>query len=665
MSDVAESAAFDPHPADARYPAPRARLDPDRQRNWFLRLLPVALAHPVLLASALVAALASMMTSVISPALLGMAINDAFGQHGDAPSALMRRILPFLGRGGDTASILQTYLLALLAVGAVRALCSGYYRYALYRGAYYIENDLRVILYEHLTCLPFTFFDRVQSGQIISRANSDIRAVQMLLTFAPMVIISWLSFGLALTFMLSVHVGLTFAAVFALPGIFVLGARMRREMFPLSWMTQARLAELSTVVDESIQGVRVVKAFAAEQRQLSLLAKTAARVRWASSELVDLRARFAPLMENVARLGPAFVLLYGGYLVLHGRIAGVGTLVTFNTYMIMLQAPFRVLGFLLSMSQRAEASAQRIFEVLDEPVQIADKPTARALPAAEGGRRIQLADVSFGYASDRPVLVGLNLDVRPGETVALVGRTGSGKSTLARLLPRFYEVDQGAVLIDGHDVRDLTLASLRANIGLAIDEPFLFSLSIRDNIAYGRPSASLDAVIAAAQAAQADEFIDALPQGYDTKVGERGYTLSGGQRQRIALARLFLLNPPVLVLDDATSAVDVQVEERILSALQDRMRDRTTLLISHREPTLRLADRVLLLIGGQIVASGTHAQLMAAEPRYREALARSEQALAAERARAVERMRVAAARATATSAANGFPDGGTFGGFSP
>jgi ATP-binding cassette subfamily B protein len=446
----------------------------------------------------------------------------------------------------------------------------------------------------------------------------------------------------------------------------VLGARMRREMFPLSWMTQARLAELSTVVDENIQGVRVVKAFAAEQRQLGLLAKTAARVRWASGELVDLRARFAPMMENVARLGPAFVLLYGGYLVLHGRIGGVGTLVTFNTYMIMLQAPFRVLGFFLSMSQRAEASAQRIFEVLDEPVQIVDAPNARPLPAAQGGRRIELRDVSFGYAPERPVLVGLNLELQPGETVALVGRTGSGKSTLARLLPRFYEADQGTLLIDGQDVRATTLASLRANIGLAIDEPFLFSLSIRDNIAYGKPSASLAEVVAAAQAAQAAEFIDALPEGYETKVGERGYTLSGGQRQRIALARLFLLNPPVLVLDDATSAVDVQVEALILSALQARLRGRTTLLISHREPTLRLADRVLLLIGGQIVASGTHLQLMASEPRYREALARSEQALAAERERATERDRLAAVRAAASPpAANGFPDGGNFGGFGP
>jgi ATP-binding cassette subfamily B protein len=655
MQDVAPSVSTAAVPV-ARYPKPRAGVHPDQRRSWVARLLPVVLSHPGLLSSAFVAALLGMLTSVAAPALLGMAIDALGGTHGTGSRIWMA----WVGSAGRQPELV-TLLWALLGVGALRACSAAYYRYALYRSAYFIENDLRVLMYEHLTRLPFSFFDRVQSGQIISRANSDIRAVQMLLTFAPLMLVSWVSFALAVSFMLSVHVGLTIAAVCALPAIFVLGVRMRRRMFPLSWMSQARLAELASVVDESIQGVRVVKAFAAERRQIGLLASAAQRVLWASNELVDLRARYAPAMENVARLGPAFVLLYGGELLMSGQITGIGTLLTFNTYMVMLQAPFRVLGFFLGMSQRAEASAQRIFELLDEPPSIADQPSARELPAAvrgAAGRRVELRDVHFGYSDEREVLRGLDLTLEPGETVALVGRTGSGKSTIARLLPRFYDVQRGAVSVDGYDVRDLKLRSLRAQIGVASDEPFLFSMSVRDNIAFGRPDAPLAEVIAAARAAQADEFIRALAQGYDTVVGERGYTLSGGQRQRIALARLFLMNPPVLVLDDATSAVDVQVESRILAALSELMHGRTSLLIGHREPTLRLADRVLLLDAGRIVASGTHLQLMASEPRYRAVLARAEED---HRSRELRRGDAAPPAPTAPPR-DSFDPGGSFGG---
>jgi ATP-binding cassette subfamily B protein len=622
---------FEPVAETARYPSPRASTDPDRQKSWLRRLLPVVLARPWLLSASIAASVLSMLTSVAAPAVLGLAINDAFGHDALRPSLARAALVATaraLGFGLDAARpgaiTLDAYLAILLVLGVTRAVSSGLYRYGLYRSAYHIETDLRQVVYEQLTRLPFSFYDRVQTGQIVSRANSDIRSIQMLLTFAPMMVVSWLSFVLALSFMLSVHLGLTIAAVFALPGIYLAGIRMRREMFPLSWMIQSRLAELATVVDESIQGVRVVKAFAAEERQIGALARAARRVRWASAELVDTRAKFAPLMENIARVGPALVLLYGGWLVLHGRIEGVGTLVTFNTYLIMLQAPFRVLGFFMAMSQRAEASAQRIFELLDEAITIADKPDAIVLPEPEG--RVRFDHVTFGYAGGRKVLDGFDLELAPGETVALVGRTGCGKSTAARLLARFYDADSGAVRIDAHDVRDVTLTSLRARIGLALEEPFLFSMSVRDNIAYGRPEASLDEVIAAARAAQAHEFITQLEHGYDTVVGERGFTLSGGQRQRIAIARLFLLDPKVLVLDDATSAIDVQVEQRILDALERLLHERTTLIITHRESTLRLADRVVLMEDGKIVASGKHTELLQNEPRYAAVLAHAETA---------------------------------------
>ncbi|MDD9943884.1 MAG: ABC transporter ATP-binding protein [Myxococcales bacterium] len=642
------TARFEPVAEAPRYPRPKASVHADTERGWMRRLLPVALARKLLLTSAISSAIVGLLAGVSAPAVLGFAFNDVLARS-PLPATGLRAYLvwpvEWLGLQAlrpDGGLTLQAYVTVLASLGIARAIAMGYYRYGLYRSAYHIETDLRSIIYEHLTRLSFSFYDRVQTGQIVSRANSDIRAVQIFLTFAPLMVMTWLSFGLALWFMLSVHVGLSIATIAALPGVYLLGSRMRKQMFPLSWLSQSRAAELSVVVEENISGVRVVKSFAAEQRQLDALARAAQRVFWTACEMVQLRAVHGPLMENVARLGPAILLLYGGYLVIEGHIEGVGTLVTFSTYMIMLQAPFRVLGFYLTMSQRAAASAHRIFEILDEPVEVRDKPDAIELPSPRG--EIEFADVRFGYAGGPTILDGFSLRVAPGETVALVGRTGSGKSTAARLLARFYDVDDGAIRIDGHDVRDVGLLSLRARVGLSLDEPFLFSMSVRDNIAYGRPEASLDDVIAAARAAQAHGFIEQLAEGYNTVVGERGYTLSGGQRQRISLARLFLLNPPILVLDDATSAVDVEVEAKIHGALHDLLSDRTTLVIAHRESTIGLADRVALLEQGRVVATGTHAELLASEPRYRAVLAQGHRSLPPEeagktagRARAVRR----------------------------
>jgi ATP-binding cassette subfamily B protein len=511
--------------------------------------------------------------------------------------------------------------------------------------AYSIEFDLRNLLYEHFSRMSFPFYDRVQSGQLISRANSDIRSVQMYLTFAPMILVQCSIALVAFAFMLSISVPLAFVAMASMPFIYFVGVRMRQKLFPVSWIIQARLAEVATVVDENVNGVRVVRSFAAEQQQLRELGTAADRVQWAYIKDADLRARFTPLVQNLSQVGLALVLLVGGWMIIHDHLP-VQSIISFNLWLVMMQAPFMMLGMLIMMGQRASASAARIYEILDEKPTIVDRPGAVELVESEGD--VVFDDVTFAYAEDslmsksddedgagrRDVLRHLNLHLRPGETVAMVGRTGSGKSSLARLLPRFYDVTGGAVRVDGHDVRDLTLTSLRANIGMVLDEPFLFSVSIRDNIAYGRPDATMDEIEAAAEAAGAAGFVGRLPEGYDTVVGERGYTLSGGQRQRIAIARALLVNPPILILDDATSAIDVKVEHLIHGALRVLMEGRTTLIIAHRLSTISLADRVILLDSGQIVADGTHAELLATAPLYAEVLAQaaSEEEEAAEAA---------------------------------
>jgi ATP-binding cassette, subfamily B, bacterial len=504
----------------------------------------------------------------------------------------------------------------------VAGVISGYVsRLFLFETAYSIEFDLRNLIYEHLTTMSFPFYDRVQSGQLISRANSDIRSVQMYMTFAPMILVQCSIAVVAFIYMLSIDVPLAFVAMATMPLVYLSGVKMRKAMFPVSWLIQARLADVATIVDENVNGVRVVKSFAAEGEQLRSLARAADRVQWSYVKDADLRARWSPAMQNLPQVGLALVLLFGGYMVVHGSL-GVGAILAFNAYLLMLQAPFMMLGMIVMMGQRAAASAGRIYEILDERPSIQDRPGAVDLVHCRG--EVELDHVNFHYAGGHPVLTDLNLHLHPGETVALVGRTGSGKSTVARLLTRFYDVDAGAVRVDGHDVRDLTMASLRHHVGAVVDEPFLFSVSIRDNIAYGNPTVDFTDVQAAAVAAGADAFIRELPQAYDTVVGERGYTLSGGQRQRIAIARTLLVNPRILVLDDATSAIDVQVELAIHDALRRLLEGRTTLVIAHRLSTISLADRVVLMDGGRVVAEGTHPELLANDRRYAEVLARVE-----------------------------------------
>ena len=592
---------FAPIGVQSRYPPPRATIDPDRSRSWLYRARPIVLAHKRTLLSALILSFTGLVLQVQIPNLLNQAVTNSL-QRGTVP--------------------LSHYVRLVLALAVAAGIAAYVSRLLLLRTAYAMEFDLRNIIYEHLTRMSFGFYDRVQSGQLISRANSDIRSVQMYLTFAPAILVQCAVALVAFGYMLSIDVPLAFVAMSTTPLVYFASVRMRKSIFPVSWLIQSRLADVATIVDENINGVRVVKSFVAEPRELRSLARAADRLKWAYIQDADIRARFTPTVQNLPQLGLALVLLFGGYLVIHGHLQ-VGAILAFSAYITMLQPPFQLLGMLIMLGQRAKASAGRIYQVLDEAPTVLDRPGALELVRCEGD--VSFESVEFSYADGPVVLSDFSLHLTPGETVAMVGRTASGKTTVSRLLPRFYDVTAGAVKVDGHDVRDLTLASLRAQIGVVLDEPFLFTASIRENIAYGRPHASIEAVQDAARAAGAEEFISALPEGYDTVVGERGYTLSGGQRQRVAIARTLLVNPPILILDDATSAVDVQVEQEIHEGLRVLMEGRTTLIVAHRLSTIGLADRVVLLDQGRIVADGTHAELLATTPLYVEVLAQVEE----------------------------------------
>ena len=584
------------------------QIDPDTSKGWFRRLLPMIVARRAAFTVVLVTGLVGLALQVSVPMVLRQAVDRSLGDlDGSAAFADLER---------------HAILLVVMASASFGLRFT--YRYLLFGTACRIETDLRDAVYQHLTRLSFSFYDRVAAGEVISRANSDIRSIQLLLAFGPLAGLSAVSFFMAFGFMLSIHVQLTLVTVSTMPFVFVLGQKLRDQVFPLSWVTQGRMAEVAMVVDENVNGTRVVKSFAAEFDQIALLARAADRLRWSATALIEARARFNPMIEALPRLGMALVLLYGGHLAIDGQV-GVGSLLAFSGYVTMIAMPFRMFGFVLIQAQRAAASSMRIYEILDEEPAIVDRPGARE-PAAVSPElgRVEFRSVVFSYPTaapehqgdPRPVLDGFDLVIEPGETVAIVGRTGCGKSTVARLLPRFYDVTSGAVLVDGIDVRDRRLDGLRRTVSQVPDESFLFSERLHDNVAFGQPDASRPDVEAAARIARADEFIAGLADGYDEVVGERGYSLSGGQRQRIALARTILTDPRVLILDDATSAIDVQTEEDIHRGLVELMADRTTIVIAHRLSSISLADRVVLMEGGRVVADGTHADLLATDPRY-------------------------------------------------
>jgi len=501
---------------------------------------------------------------------------------------------------------LTPYAVILVLAGLLRFGLGFLRRYVGGRLALDVQYDLRDDVFRSLQRLDGAAQDHLPTGQVVSRASSDITLVQGLLAFLPNMSGNALLFVTSLIVMAVLSPLLTLVALAVGPALFLVAYHSRRTLFPATWDAQQQAAEVASVVEEDVSGVRVVKGFGQEAREVARL-ESAARQLFASRlRAVRMASRYQPLLQAIPAFGQLGVLALGGYLAVHGRIS-LGTFLAFSTYLSELVAPTRILAGLLTMGQQARAGVERVLEIVDRQPDIADAPGALALEHVHGA--IGFEDVTFGYEPGTPVLQGFSVRVEPGETVAFVGGPGSGKSTVALLFARFYDVDRGRVTLDGHDVRDLTLASLRGCTGMVFEDSFLFSDSVFHNIAFGRPHATREQVEAAARAARADGFIEELPDGYDTVVGEQGLTLSGGQRQRVALARALLTDPQVLVLDDATSAVDTETEAAIHDNLHALMAGRTTVLIAHRRSTLRLADRIVVLDGGRVVDSGSHDEL--------------------------------------------------------
>jgi ABC-type multidrug transport system fused ATPase/permease subunit len=536
----------------------------------------------------------AMGTGVLIPYLVGRTVNEIH-DHGDS---------------------LWPLAIAVVVAGLLRLVFSAARRLIAGQVSLGVEYDLRNRMYQHLQSLELSFFDSQQTGQLMSRATVDLQAVRFFLGYGLIFILqSALTIVIASGVMLTLDPGLAALALAPMPFVIWTSFRFGRRNRPASQEVQQRIAELTAEAEENIGGVRVVKAFAQEGRQLRRFEGRTRRVFDQSMVSTRLRAYYSPLIGFLPQLGLAALLYVGGRQVIAGSLSE-GDFVAFYGYVLMLTGPMRMLGVALGMSQRAVASGERVFELLDRAPRLTAPPDAPALPP--GGGHVELRDVTFAYDGDEPVLRGVDLDVEAGHTVAIVGPTGSGKTSLVMLIPRLYDVTGGAVFVDGADVRTVDPASLRREVAIVSDDAFLFSAPLRENIAYARPEAGDDEVVAAAVRAGLGELLDDLPDGLDTLVGERGLTLSGGQRQRVAIARALLAEPRILILDDATSSVDATTENQIKAALAEVMEGRTTFVIAHRLSTIALADEVVVLEDGRVAARGTHAELLVDSPLYRE-----------------------------------------------
>ncbi len=549
---------------------------------------PVAFAY-VLIAIQAIATLAV-------PGLIGVAV-DAGVTHHDQQQLLIY--------GG-----------LILLVSAIRGLAAFGQGYLGESSAQGVGYELRKALYSHMQNLSFSFHDQTQTGELLSRATQDVEAMRMFTGRAVLMIfnIVLLLVGVSIA-LLRMDWRLALMAILVLPALMWRSDRFARKIRPMFTIVQQQIAAVGTVVQENAAGVRVVKAFGRELQEMT-------RFRTQNDVLYDEYIKTAreqafntPLLDLLSNGSTLLMLWLGGYLVIRGNLT-YGELTAFYTYLLQIVGPIRRGGWLISMGSRAAAGAERVFEILDTPLGVESKPGAAELPSITGA--VEFQDVTCSYYPGRPVLQDVTFSVRPGMMVALVGATGSGKTTVANLIPRYYDVSSGRVLVDGHDVRDVELQSLRRQVAVVMQETTLFTGSIRDNIAFGRPDATDEEVRAATRAARAEEFLLRLPQGLDTIVGERGMSLSGGQKQRVSIARALLMDPRLLILDEFTSAVDVATERLIRAALQELMNNRTTFVIAHRISTVRSADLILVLDRGRMVASGTHDELLETSEHYRD-----------------------------------------------
>ncbi len=479
-----------------------------------------------------------------------------------------------------------------------------------------VEMDMRGGMYSHLVRMSFGFYDRNQTGQLMSRATVDLQGVRFFLGYGLIFFFqNVLTIVSATVVLFFFQWKLALIVLAVMPLLVALAYRYSHIAHPTLRDVQQKLADVATVAEENIVGVHVVKAFAQEPAEEAKFAVRNDALFTQTIRANRQRATYVPLLSFIPLLAQAVVLLFGARMVAD-RTLPVGDFIVFNMLLGMVVMPLRGIGMWIGQAQRATASAERIFQVLDEPEEVGNKPTAVGLPDGDGAIRFE--NVSFEYLPGRPVLEHLDLALDAGTTVALIGHTGSGKTTLASLVPRFYDVTTGRVLVDGVDVRDVSLATLRHEIGVIPQDPFLFSTTVRENIAFGRPGMTDDTIERVARLAQAHEFIERLPQGYETVIGERGITLSGGQRQRIAIARALAVDPRILILDDATASVDATTESQIRVGLREVMSGRTTLIIAHRLSTIALADEIVVLDAGRIAARGTHSELVEKSPIYRE-----------------------------------------------
>ena len=511
---------------------------------------------------------------------------------------------------------LWLYVGVIVALGVVSAVLMSGRRLISGKQALDVEMDMRQGLYSHFVRLSFGFYDRNQTGQLMSRATVDLQGVRFFLGYGLIFFFQNVLTVVSVTIVLFFFEWRLALVVLAVtPFIVGIAYRYSHVAHPTLREVQQKLADVATVAEENIVGVHVVKAFAQEPAEEAKFRVRNEALFGQTIKANRQRATYVPLLSFLPLLAQAAVLLVGARMVANGSLP-VGYYVSFNLYLALLVTPLRSLGMWVGQAQRATASGERIFQILDEPEDVADRPGAIELPEGDGAIRFE--NVSFSYLPGRPVLEHLDLDVDAGRTVALIGHTGSGKTTVSSLVPRFYDVDSGRVLVDGVDVRDVKLASLRRSIGVITQDPFLFSTTVRDNIAFGLPDLTDDEVERVARLAQAHEFVERLPQGYDTVIGERGITLSGGQRQRIAIARALAVDPRILILDDATASVDATTEAHIRAGLREVMQGRTTLIIAHRLSTIALADEVVVLDRGRVCARGTHEELVETSSVYRE-----------------------------------------------